>query len=577
MIMPHFLLRIRSDFAVLMLMALLLLPFRTLFALPAEPSGQTTVPLNVSTGTDQGYSIKVLALRKAEMLMIDLESLVRALRMNYNKEPGGLVVEESFGMPGTICTITPGNNFVRVLSRNPELPKRIIQLQSAPLLMQSRIWLPVTQACRLLAVWLDREVVYNRSSGQISVLLGRKSFGELTGTIGVVSNEELQPAAAGSIGPTELSRTVITGIEVKNRANGAIISFSAAGPAAQASLITLNAEGYTCFSLEKASCDIKALTKVYNKGVVKAITPGEIAGAGLQFTIALDNRSFVINSVEYQRDKKHNSYLLYVRSNADVEEIHRKEKERQITRVLSRDVEKWKLDTIVLDAGHGGKDPGATGGNGVSEKDVALNIVRDLGMFITQKWPDVRVIYTRKEDTFVPLHDRGKIANQSGGKLFISVHCNASPNRNAHGSEVYILGPHKTKAALDVAMLENSVIRKEPDDALAYKGFSEEYLIMSSMAQSAFVRQSTSLAQHILNPDDRQFNNSRGVRQAGFMVLWTPSMPSALVEVGYLSNPAEEKILRDRQEQTKIAYAIFQGVQTYRKNYETSSMASMDH
>jgi N-acetylmuramoyl-L-alanine amidase len=576
MIMPHFLLRIRSDFAVLMLMALFLLPFRTLFALPAEPSGQTTVPLNVSTGNDQGYTIRVLALRRADMLMIDLESLVRALRMNYSKEPGGLVVEESFGMPGTICTITPGNNFVRVLSRNPELPKRIIQLPSAPLLMQSRIWLPVTQACRLLAVWLDREVVYNSSSGQISVLLGRKSFGELTGTIGVVSNEELQPAAAGSIRPTEPGRTVITGIEVKNRANGAIISFSASGPAAQASLITLNAEGYTCFSLEKASCDINALTKVYNKGVVKSITPREVSGAGLQFTIALDNRSFVINSVEYQRDKKHNSYLLYIRSNADVEEIHRKEKERQITRVLSRDVEKWKLDTIVLDAGHGGKDPGATGGNGVSEKDVALNIVRDLGMFITQKWPDVRVIYTRKEDTFVPLHDRGKIANQSGGKLFISVHCNASFNRNAHGSEVYILGPHKTKEALDVAMLENSVIRKEPDDALAYKGFSEEYLIMSSMAQSAFVRQSTSLAQHILNPDDRQFNYSRGVRQAGFMVLWTPSMPSALVEVGYLSNPAEEKILRDRQEQTKIAYAIFQGVQTYRKNYETSSMAAME-
>jgi N-acetylmuramoyl-L-alanine amidase len=174
------------------------------------------------------------------------------------------------------------------------------------------------------------------------------------------------------------------------------------------------------------------------------------------------------------------------------------------------------------------------------------------------------------------LHERGKIANQNGGKLFISVHCNASSSRSARGSEVYILGAHKTRASLDVAMLENSVIRQEADYTQAYKGFTEEFLIMSSMAQSAFARQSTSLAQHILNPGHRLAPDKRnGVRQAGFMVLWTPSMPSALVEVGYLSNPGEERILRDRQEQTKIAYAIFQGLQAYRKNYETSSMASM--
>ena len=274
--------------------------------------------------------------------------------------------------------------------------------------------------------------------------------------------------------------------------------------------------------------------------------------------------------------KKNNRYLLYVRCNANVEDIRRKEKEQQIAQVLSRDVEKWKLDTIVLDAGHGGKDPGAIGGNGTVEKDIALNIVRDLGTIITQQWPDVKVVYTRKDDTFIPLHERGKIANQSGGKLFISVHCNASSNRNARGSEVYILGAHKTKAALDVAMLENSVIHQEADYTQAYKGFSEEYLIMSSMAQSAFARQSTSLAQHILNPNYHAApDKSYRVRQAGFMVLWTPSMPSALVEVGYLSNPGEERMLRIRQQQTRIAYALFQGVQTYRKNYETSSMAAI--
>ena len=573
--MLNFMLFFRSRLAALVVMTLLMLPFRSLFALPSEKSVAATVPFVVTTGNDQGYTMKVLALRTAGSLLIDLESMARALRLSYRKEQSGLVIEESFGMPGTICTIMAGNNFVRVLSRDPELPKRIIQLPSAPLLTQSRIWLPVSQACRLFAVWLDREVVYNHSSGQISAVIMKKSFGESAGTIGIVNNEG-QLASNGAIRPAESGRTVITGIEVKNRTNGTIISFSASGVTTQASLVTLNAEGYTYFSLEKASCDINALSKVYSRGVVRSITPKESAGGGLQFTVALDNRSFVINSVEFQRDKKKNRYLLFVHCNADVAEIRRKEKERQIAQVLSRDVEKWKLDTIVLDAGHGGKDPGTTGENGTCEKDVALNIVRDLGMFITQKWPDVKVIYTRKEDKFIRLHERGKIANQSGGKLFISVHCNASPNRNAHGSEVYILGPHKTKAALEVAMTENSVIGKEPDDALAYKGFTEEYLIMSSMAQSAFARQSTSLAQHILADSRHTVNKSRGVHQAGFMVLWTPSMPSALVEVGYLSNSVEERKLRDRQEQTKIAHGIFQGVQTYRRNYETSSMAAVE-
>jgi N-acetylmuramoyl-L-alanine amidase len=187
----------------------------------------------------------------------------------------------------------------------------------------------------------------------------------------------------------------------------------------------------------------------------------------------------------------------------------------------------------------------------------------------------VKVIYTRKDDRFIPLNERGKIANRYGGKLFVSVHCNATVNKNIHGAEVYILGTHKTQNALSVAMFENSVITKEENYKERYKGFSDEYLIMSSMAQSAFAKQSTDLAQHVLKRIERNYsNNGLGVRQAGFMVLWTPSMPSILVESGYLSHPDEEKILRDREEQTKIAYGIFQGLQQYKANYESSMTAT---
>ena len=573
--MHHFLLRIRSSLAGLTLLTLLIFSCPTLSAETPVQEAETTVPLVVTMRNDYGYTVRVLALKNGSNVMVDMESMARALRLSFRKSQDGLVLEEMLVMPGSLCSITLDNNFVRVVSRSPELPARIIQLQAKPVSKQSRIYLPVIQACRLFTLWLERDVVYNSKSFKINALMQLKHSGEGVRRIGVIRSGEQRTFPEGSM---QSGGTVITGIDVEKRANGAIISFLASGPPVQASLLKPDAEGNAFFSLEKASCDINLLSKIYSSGIVRTITPKQFAGAGLQFTIAFDNRSYVINSVDFQHDKKNNRYVLYVRSDADVEEIHKKEKEQQIAQVLSHDVEKWKLNTIVLDAGHGGKDPGAIGGNGTREKDVVLNIVHDLGIFIEQKWPDVRVIYTRKDDTFIPLHERGKIANRSGGKLFISVHCNASPNHTARGSEVYILGAHKNKAALDVAMFENSVIRTEADYQQEYQGFTEEHLIMSSMAQNSFAKQSTTLAQDILKPVFRQpANNSRSVRQAGFMVLWTPSMPSALVEVGYLSNSSEEAILRDRQEQAKIAYGIFQGVEVYRKNYETSTMASMTH
>ncbi|NTU45025.1 MAG: N-acetylmuramoyl-L-alanine amidase [Chlorobiaceae bacterium] len=562
--------------ALVLLVTVLQLFSLSLFAAsPPLTYGPTTVPVQVNMGVDQRYTIKILAMRSGNTLMVDIGSMARALRMSFHSEGGIYDIEESLDSPGSRCRVEPGNHFASVVSKDPEGRQRIIQLNVAPLRIESRSYLPVTQACRLFTVWLDREIVYSYSSGRITAWLKGKRFAESVASIGVVKSDD-QNDLTRKTASAEEAKTVITGIEVENRANGAIITFAATGAPTQASLLKPDAEGTAYFSLQNGQCDGDALSKIYGSGVVRVITPKQFEGGGLQFAITLDNKAFIINSVEFQRDAKKNRYQLYIRSKADVQEIRKREKEEQIARVINRDVEKWKLNTVVLDAGHGGKDPGAIGGNGTREKDVVLNIVHDLGNFIEQNWPDVNVIYTRKDDTFIPLHERGKIANRAGGKLFISVHCNASPNRSARGSEVYILGLHKTQAALDVALFENSVIRKEDDYQLQYKGFSEEHLIMSSMAQNAFARQSTSLAQDILKPVEKiPGNNGRGVRQAGFMVLWTPSMPSALVEVGYLSNYDEERVLRDRQEQAKIAYGIFKGLESYRKNYETTTMASM--
>jgi len=536
----------------------------------------TTVPLRVSTGNEEGYTIKVIALRTDSGLFVDIESFARALRLSSRQESGVLLMEETDASPGSSCQLRSDNNFAMFVPKDAQRMKRIVQLQSAPVLRDGRLFLPVLHACRLFTLWLDKDVVYDYSSGIMTAWLWGTRLGDSVGYVGSLRPGEIQAAIEDRKQIPVEQGTVIKGVNVENKANGAVVMFAASGKSVRARLKKPDANGRAYLTLQNASCDVDALTKLFSGGLVKSVTPISSSGGELQFAIDLDKEGYRIKTVDFQRDEPNNRYLVYIMSEADVKDIRMKEKEQQIASVLNSDVEKWRLNTIVLDAGHGGHDPGAIGVRGTREKDVVLNIVRDLGNLIAQKWPDVKVVYTRKDDRFIPLHERGKIANRNGGKLFISVHCNANKKNHIKCSEVYILGPHKSKDALEVAMFENSVITKESDYKERYKGFSAEYLIMSSMAQSAFAKQSADLAVEVQNRIGRpDSTNGRGVRQAGFMVLWTPSMPSILVEAGYLSNVEEERVLRDRQEQTKIAYRVFQGIESYRKNYEREQLAAM--
>jgi len=536
----------------------------------------TTVPLRVSTGNEEGYTIKVIALRTDSGLFVDIESFARALRLSSRQESGVLLMEETDASPGSSCQLRSDNNFAMFVPKDARRMKRIVQLQSAPVLRDGRLFLPVLHACRLFTLWLDKDVVYDYSSGIMTAWLWGTRLGDSVGYVGSLRPGEIQAATEDRKHIPVEPGTVIKGVNIENKANGAVVMFAASGKSVRARVKKPDANGRAYLTLQNASCDADALTKLFSGGLVKSVTPISSSAGELQFAIDLDTEGYRIKTVDFQRDEPNNRYLVYIMSEADVKDIRMKEKERQIASVLNSDVEKWRLNTIVLDAGHGGHDPGAIGVRGTREKDVVLNIVRDLGNLIAQKWPDVRVVYTRKDDRFIPLHERGKIANRNGGKLFVSVHCNANKKNYIKGSEVYILGPHKSKDALEVAMFENSVITKESDYKERYKGFSAEYLIMSSMAQSAFAKQSADLAVEVQNRIGRSDStNGRGVRQAGFMVLWTPSMPSILVEAGYLSNAEEERVLRDRQEQTKIAYRIFQGIESYRKNYEREQLAAI--
>jgi N-acetylmuramoyl-L-alanine amidase len=228
--------------------------------------------------------------------------------------------------------------------------------------------------------------------------------------------------------------------------------------------------------------------------------------------------------------------------------------------------EHWRLDCIVLDAGHGGRDPGAVA-HGVRESDVTLGITVRLGKLIEDNL-GVRVVYTRRDDRFVELAERGRIANQSCGKLFVSIHGNSASNRSATGTETYFLGLHRSESARRVMERENSVIALESDPDL-YTGMDEAALVMQTMAQTTYLRISEQLASLIENQfASNAGRRSRGVKQAGFLVLWRASMPAVLVETGFISNRDEARFLASAQGQQLIADSIFRAIREYKQQYE---------
>ncbi len=230
--------------------------------------------------------------------------------------------------------------------------------------------------------------------------------------------------------------------------------------------------------------------------------------------------------------------------------------------------DRWHLDTVVIDAGHGGRDPGAIGYNGIREKDVVLATAKKLGQYIEERLDGVNVVYTRTDDTFIELADRGRIANRAGGKLFISIHANGARNRSARGAETYILGTHRSEQARRVMERENSVIRFEQDTE-RYEEFDQSNLIMQTLTHSAYLRNSEHLASLIQDQfSERVQRQSRGVKQAGFYVLWGASMPAVLVELGFISNPEEARFLASERGQTYMASAIFRAVRDYKEQYE---------
>lgn len=233
-----------------------------------------------------------------------------------------------------------------------------------------------------------------------------------------------------------------------------------------------------------------------------------------------------------------------------------------------------KRFTLVIDPGHGGHDAGARGAISM-EKNINLTVALRFGKYVEQNMPEVRVIYTRKQDVFIPLHERANIANRANADLFISVHTNALPaGKVARGFETYTLGMHRAKDNLDVAMRENSVISMEKGFEQTYEGFdpksSESYIIFEFI-QGKNMERSVELARMIQRSVcDSGCRPDKGVHQAGFLVLRETSMPGCLIELGFITTPDEERLLNDNAKVDDIAKGIYEAFAKYKNKYDRS-------
>ena len=232
-----------------------------------------------------------------------------------------------------------------------------------------------------------------------------------------------------------------------------------------------------------------------------------------------------------------------------------------------------KIKTVVLDAGHGGKDTGAISKNGaIKEKDITLSVALKLGKMINSNYPDVKVVYTRKRDEYIELSKRAEIANRNKADLFISIHVNSQKGTTATGTETFVMGTHKSSSNFEICKLENSVIVLEEDYQSKYEGFdpnSPESYIIFSLLQNTHLEQSLKFAALIqdnfkLGP----IKVNRGVKQGGLLVLWKTTMPAVLTEIGFISNPAESNQLRRDAVQSQIAARIFNAFAKYKTDYE---------
>ncbi len=364
------------------------------------------------------------------------------------------------------------------------------------------------------------------------------------------------PAETGSPEKAEDDHTPnILSFVVETKANGTLIRIATSRRFAPAELSTRVTKNWLHVDVLGGRLDPKLRKRKVNKGIVREFRPlqGE--------TIA--HLSFRLRKSIIDRKVLFNPSTNEIWVSLPSEKVDSK----RIEKALENERRRWRIDTVVIDPGHGGRDPGAIGQRGVREKDVVLKIALRLRSFL-EKRGDIRVVMTRDSDVFVPLQERTAIANREQGKLFISLHANSNRSPRVSGVTTYFLGPAKTEEALEVAARENAAIHYEGSRA-AYEGLTNEKFILLAMAQNSFNHESQGLAAIVQEELARKLGlRDRGVKQAGYYVLVGASMPNILVETAFISNRREEKMMASSSFQKKVAEALYRSILRFKERYD---------
>ena len=347
----------------------------------------------------------------------------------------------------------------------------------------------------------------------------------------------------------------ITGVRVEEKANGTLIRVHTTKAFDKSNISTRYSRRWLYLDILHGKIDEKNFSTSIEKGLVGKIVPLQLDQmVQLSFQLKKD-----ISNLNFEVTQLPNEIWLSVPVNDNIKP--------ELLEKLKLDREKWRIDKVIIDPGHGGIDPGAIGPRGVYEKDVVLGIARKLKKLLEENL-NINVAMTRETDKFVPLKERTQMANREQGKLFVSIHANSNRSTRLRGATTYFLGPAKSEEALEVAQRENAVIRYE-NNIGDYSHLTDESFILASMAQNDYNKESQDLAALVQRDLQKRTGlKDRGVKQAGYYVLVGASMPNILVETAFISNKKEEKLLKSSSFQQKVAEAIYESVKQFKEKYE---------
>jgi N-acetylmuramoyl-L-alanine amidase len=497
---------------------------------------------NVAVITEKGTKYIPAYIREGTVY-ISLNDLADALSINnyYNKSNGKIELK----FDDYLFKASTKNPYLIVTPRSTGI-SRIYQLPTSSFYIDEKIFIPLRYSVEPLQLAFGKAISFEKPN---KMIIGK----------GVSVPKDDDWTYDNTNVPSETGYD-INGITVTEKANGTLIRVQSKKRIP--SYFSSFKDGILTIIFRKVNSDPFKTNRENLSGLIKKIeTKNNGPDTEFKFEVGEDYSTNEVMNVQNSND------ILIT--------IHNKIFAKNET--TEKYIDKWNFDVIVIDAGHGGKDPGAIGMGNLKEKDVNLAIALELGKLIESEMKDVKVVYTRKNDTFIDLYKRGKIANENNGNLFISIHCNSTKEKptKSNGTEVYLLRPGRTEEAIEIAERENSVIEYE-DNPNRYEKLTDENFILVSMAHSSYMKYSEKFAELLYKDfsDDLKLS-SRGVKQAGFYVLVGASMPSVLIETGFISNKDDAAFLKSKKGQQQMAQSIFNGIKTYRSYYEKEMKAEL--